>query len=362
MAIGEPQSTDDLQYMLLDEIVENWPWQIINDAQQARTINIDSALLEPRHVRPGDPVHLRVRFGSAWPAELTPRVYFKADDQLYPATASADGLTFEATWVAGEENGRIPVNLFLEWPYYGRTETALLGDYLIDGTPPLFELDLGGTKLIDGVPVFTGKLVILPRMIVRKAISRWHLAFYYGDEELGADNVGEMDGTGNLPRSLTWSGPDKLSQGDGEYTVVLEAWDMAGNIAKASRIVEMRKTLAKVDLVLERSDEEVTLGLEYNGKVPLRYWRLEMWTREGKILTQSEGVDLPVRIGVELPDSDSIEGQEIKGFLFYEDIFGAESRRKIEELLPELMKKPKTKGQGEEKSPAGISEKWVDDF
>jgi hypothetical protein len=137
---------------------------------------------------------------------------------------------------------------------------------------------------------------------------------------------------------------------------------MAGNIAKASRIVEMRKTLAKVDLVLERNDEEVTLGLEYNGKVPLRYWRLEMWTREGKILTQSEGVDLPVKIGVELPDSDSIEGQEIKGFLFYEDIFGAESRRKIEELLPELKKKPKTKGQGEEKSPAGISEKWVDDF
>jgi TolB-like protein len=352
LGIGEPQSTNELQYLLLDEIVEQWPWQIINDAQQARSINIDTALLEPKHVRPGDEVHGRVRFRGSWSAEQTPRVYFRADDQLYPATASADGIYFEATWIAGEENGRIPVNLFLKWPHYDRTETLLMGDYLIDGTPPIFELDFRGTKLLEGVPVFTGKLVIVPRMIVRKAISRWRLAFYYSNEE--NDSVGEMDGIGNLPRSFTWAGPSKLSYGDGFYKVVLEAWDMAGNVASASRVVELKKGLPQVDLSLDRSGEEMIIDLEYDGKVPLRYWRLEMWTREGKILTQSEGKDLPVKIEVGLPGSD--QDQEIRGILFYQDVFGAKVSRKVQELLPDFKKKTK------KKSPAGISESWVDEF
>ena len=138
--------------------------------------------------------------------------------------------------------------------------------------------------------------------------------------------------------------------------VSFEAWDRAGNFAMASKKVEMDKSLPQINLALTRGEEKTVVNLRHGNTVPLKYWRLEMWTKEGKILTQSEGKELPVKIGIELPDVGN--NQEIQGFLFYSDVMGKQVRQKVEDLLPKLEKDTEAR----EEKPAGISESWVDEF
>lgn len=362
LGIGEPQSTADLRPLLLKEIFKQWPWRIINEVQQAGSINIDSVLVEPKYVRPGDEVHSRVRLRKNWLTGKAPRVFFKADNQLYPATLSADGSTYEGSWIAGEENGSFPVDLLIEWPLYGRSETTLLGNYLVDGTPPLLEVELPGVKILDGMPVFHRQLVIAPRLLVRKSLSRWRLAFYYESGNL----AGDMTGAGNVPKHFIWSGKGNFGRlEDGVYKVVVEVWDKAGNLAKASKQVVLNRSMPKVDLAVEHDAEGLVVDLAHKGKVPLAFWRMEMWTKEGKLLTQSEGKELPVKIGVKLSDSEQQDVEKnIRGVVVMEDVLGNQVRQKVEDLLPKLeaQAKAKTKAEGESKKSKGISEKWVNEF
>jgi TolB-like protein len=351
LGVGEPQNTADLEALLLADILQQWPWRIINGEQLSGTLNIDSTYLNPQYVRPGDAVTCRVRLQNSWPQGQAPRVFFKADDQVYPATTASDAVTYEGSWVAGDENGRFPVNLVLEWPHYGRAESALLGYYLVDGTPPIFELDIRGVKLFEGRLIFDSAVVIAPRMLVHKPLARWRLSFYFEDE---TGMLGDMKGEGNLPRTFTWSGMAGTGdRGDGIYRVLVEAWDKAGNKAQVTRQVEMLRAPPKVDFALSRSKQDAVVDLAYEGKVPLNYWRLEMWTQEGKLLTQSEGKDLPVKIDLDLPGST--RDLEIGGFLFYRDALGKEVRHKLDELLPKLEEPTKEKKNG-------VSEGWVDQF
>lgn len=362
LGIGEPQSTEELQPLLLKEIREQWPWRIINEVQQSGSINIESVLVEPRNVRPGDEVRCRVRLRRNWFVDHAPRIFFKADKQLYPAVLSGDGSTYEGSWIAGEDNGRFPVALVLQWPLYGRTESTLLGSYMVDGTKPLLEVELPGVKMLGGIPVFPQQLVIAPHLLVRKVLSRWRLAFYYESGNL----AGDMNGEGSLPKHFIWSGNGNYGRlEDGVYKVEVEVWDLAGNSAKDSKIVELNRSLPKVDLAVDQNDEGMVVDLAVpEGKVPLSSWRMEMWTKEGKILTQSEGKELPAKIGIKLPDSVEGKKQEIRGVLVLEDILGNRVRQKVEDLLPKLEKKAKEKAKekADEKKPEGISESWVDEF
>jgi hypothetical protein len=355
LGIGEPQSATALQPLLLDEIVAQWPWETVNEEQQVGAVNIDSVVLAPKYVRPGDEVYGRVRLRDTWPAGQVPRVYFKADEQLYPATVSNDGSTYEGLWLAGGTNGSFPVNLLLEWPNYGRTETTLLGNYIIDGTAPLFELELQGTVLLGDMPAFQDRLVIKPRMLIRKPLDHWRLAFYTESGNL----VGDMDGTGNLPEGFTWFARDNFGSIDnGDYEIVVTAWDRAGNLAEVSKWVRLIRNLPQVKLAVDRKADGMVVDLEHEGTVPLEFWRMEMWTKEGKILTSAEGNELPVKVDIKLETSE--QDQEIRGVLVVKDILGNKINRKIEDLLSKKEKQAEAKA--EEKKPTGVSESWVDEF
>jgi hypothetical protein len=354
LGIGEPLSTDELQYLLLDEMFENWPWRRINEVQEVGAVNLDTVKLGPAYVRPGGEIHCRVNLGESWPAKRAPRIFFKVDDQIYPAIVSDDGKKLEATWVAGEENGSFKVLLLFEWAQYGRTETLMLGSYVIDGTLPLFEIELRGGKLYEGRPVFNRKVVLVPEMIVPKALNRWHLAIDYHLPEGDLVRIGDMNGKGNFPSSFVWEG--RGSYGDGTYEFVVEAWDQAGNSAKVNKLAEYSSSLPRVDLALTKKEDQMVVDVEYASKVPLRYWRLEMWTKEGRLITEAEGSELPVQVGFKTPVTGS--EQEITGFVFLEDALGKRSKVNVQELLPEL--RPERVKQDEK--PTGVSESWVDDF
>ncbi len=353
LGIGEPRSTEELQPLLLDEVLAQWPWKMIKEEQPSSSMNIDTAVLEPEYLKPGDEVHSTVRLRNLWRTGQEPRVFFKVDDQLYPATVSADGGTYKGSWVVGKKDGRFTVYLLFSWPRYGRTETKLLGNYVIDGSSPLFKLELSGVKIINGIPIFNKDLVILPKMLVRKAMSRWRLAFYYGNGNL----FGDMTGTGNLPESFIWSAKDKHgSIENGTYEVVVEAWDQAGNPGKASRQVMLNRSLPSVGVSAAMNGKEMVVNLEPRGKVPLAFWQMQMWTKQGNLVSNSEGKELPVKIGVELPNPD--QAHDIQGLLIMQDIFGNQTRRDLKGLLPRLGEKAEAK----KEEPKGVSESWVDEF
>ena len=155
LGIGEASSESALQVLLADDLLANWPAEVVSQEQQS-TATIDSMVLTPDVAKPGGEVHATVRLRNLWPERRTPRVFFKADDQIHATTFTPASNSYEATWIAGETDGRFPVSLLLEWPLYGRTETLPLGSYLVDGVPPLVALDLKGEALPGDPPVFRG--------------------------------------------------------------------------------------------------------------------------------------------------------------------------------------------------------------
>jgi hypothetical protein len=190
-------------------------------------------------------------------------------------------------------------------------------------------------------------------LLVRKPLERWRLSFTdNAGSVIGADN-----GEGSLPERFVWQGHNSYGGmvEDGAYEVLLEAWDKAGNTAKATRQVHRNRSAPGVALAVARDGGELTVGLEHDGKVPLAYWRMEMWTKEGKLLAETDGQELPAKIGIELPATEDPAG--LQGFLFVQDVLGNRSRRKVEDLLPKL----KTATPVEEKK-SSLSETWVDEF
>jgi hypothetical protein len=224
---------------------------------------------------------------------------------------------------------------------------------LVDGTPPLVEVQLKGGTSYEGRQVFNREVVVVPRLIVPKALDRWRLSILY-QTDAGDHYIGDMTGYGKLPESYVWKG--RGYYGDGVYEFVIETWDVFGNSAKGSAFGEYHRSLPKAALALAEKDEGMVVDVAYSGKVPLRYWRMEMWSNEGRLISESEGRELPVQVEFELPDVGKAQG--ITGFVFLEDVLGKSSRERVEDLLPELKKANKPK---KEKS-TSVSESWVDDF
>jgi hypothetical protein len=354
LGIGELSSTEEMQPFLLEEMLGKWPWQRINEVQTVGAVNLDTITIAPSTAQPGRDIRCRVNVRDTWPANWAPHIFFKVDDQIYPATVSNDGKTIEGTWVAGKEDDRYTVYLVLEWALYRRSEVLRLGDYVVDGAPPLVEVQLKGGTTYEGRQVFNRDVVIVPSLIVPKPLERWRLSVNYKTDMGDDHHVGDMTGYGKLPETYVWTG--RGYYGDGIYEFVVEAWDVAGNSGKGSSKAEYHRALPQAGLTLAEKDDGMVVDVDYVGKVPLRYWKIEMWTNEGRLIAESEGKKLPVQ--VEFAKHEALKEQAITGFVFLEDMLGKTSRVKIEDLLPELNKAKKPK----EKKSTSVSESWVDDF
>jgi TolB-like protein len=355
LGIGEATSVKDLEPVLGDEIMTLWPGEALNQQQQ-RSASVDSIVLQPKRVIPGAEVHCSVRLRNLWLESRTPRVFMKADDQIYAASFSPGSNTYATSWIAGQEDGRFPVTLILEWPLYGRTETVQLGYYLVDGVSPLIALDLKGEAMEGEIPVFRDKVIVIPHRLIRKPIARWHIYFRNKDDVVVAD----QESKGELPEMIVWRGRNNMLGGietGGLYRVFLDVWDEAGNKASASSQLELNSRAPKVAVTAEKEGSEVMVDLKHESKVPLAFWRLEMWSKEGKLLKTAEGQDLPVQIGVELPSTE--ENQDIEGTLVVQDVLGNKAKSKFDNLLrppePEKVKAEII----EEKT---ATKAWVEEF
>jgi len=350
--IGSVNTIGQLQTLLGDEIMRQWPLDILGQEQKPLAA-IDSITLEPKQLVPGAEVHCLVRLRNRWLEGRAPRGFFKADDQIYAASFSPVNNSYEASWIVGDKDGRYPVTLILEWPLYGRMENVQVGDYLVDGVPPLLNLELKGETMVAERPIFTGNVFIVSHFLVRKPIDRWHLVITNLTDDLVM-----VDQTSHepYPEVLTWNRRNVFGdlQVQGLFEVLLEVWDKTGNQASASKQFEVNTASPTAVVTAGKEGKKVTVDLKNNSKVPLSYWRLEMWSQEGKLLTSTEGKELPAKIGLELPKA---EGQELEGTLILEDILGNKSRQYVEGLLRAPEKKKKVKV--EEKT---ATKAWVNEF
>ncbi|MEJ2690078.1 MAG: hypothetical protein P8130_09035 [Deltaproteobacteria bacterium] len=352
--LGKARTASELEPTLGDEIMSLWPGDILNQQQQ-QAASIDSVVLGPKEVAPGAELHCSVRLRNLWLESRSPRVFLKADDQIYAASFLPGSNTYEASWIAGQNDGRFPVTLILEWPLYGRTETVQLGYYLVDGLQPLLALDLKGAAMEGDPPVFRNEVALVPRRLIRKPIAHWHIVFRNKDDVV----VAEQKTKGELPDVLIWRGRTTFGgfEKEGVFKVQLEVWDEAGNKASATTRFEMNANAPVVKVAAEKEGQQVTLDLnKHDNKIPLAFWRLEMWSKEGKLLKTAEGKDLPAQVGVELPTAE--DNQDIEGTLVVQDVLGNKARRTLKHLLvpPEPEKK---KGDVEEKTK---TKAWVEEF
>ncbi|MEJ2199446.1 MAG: hypothetical protein P8X63_00295 [Desulfuromonadaceae bacterium] len=353
LGIGDITSVAELQTLIGDELVKRWPADAVK--QEIRdSASIDSILLTPKFVRPGAEVHCTVRLRNRWTVGRTPKVFFKVNEQLHAGSWSEASGGYEATWVAGEQDGRYPVSLLLEWPLYGRTETVPLGSFVVDGVPPLVALELKGERMAGETKVFRGEVTVMPSLIVRKPIARWRITF----KTLNDVVVATEEHAGNIPNRVVWAGHNvwEGQEVEGEYRAFFEVWDDAGNTASASETFELKSIPAEVVVEAAKKGEEVVVELQRDSKVPLAYWRLEMWSEEGRLLKQAEGEELPEQLSFELPEV--APDRKIGGILITEDVLGNKGRKNITDFFPPA---------GQNKAPAeeeqkSATETWVDEF
>lgn len=354
LGIGEPKSQRDLQAILLEEIAARWPKDEVNKEPQ-RVASVDSLVLEPQHARPGTEVTCSVRLRNVWAEERAPRIFFKADDQLYAASFAPKTNTYEASWIAGDKEGRFPVALVFEWPLYGRTETLDLGSYVVDGLQPLVALDLKGGRIEGDMPLFAGEVVFIPRMLVQKPLSRWRLTVRNSADLVVVEEKGE----GSIPGPMVWGG-GTIYEGreiEGVFRADLDVWDQSGNKASASRRLELSKKPPRAEIVAARKESRVTVSVrEGENRLPLYFWRLEVRSEEGRLLNAAEGADLPADVVVELTAADA--GKKIEGVLQIQDVLGNKSRIEVKDLLGSF-EKESARSAAEKKT---ATETWVKDF
>jgi len=352
LGIGTITSIEAMQKLLGDEILDSWPRNKLKEEQQS-IASIASLEIAPKFLQPGAKVNCQVRLRNAWPKDHEPKGFFKVDEQIYAASYSPGGNSYKASWIVGDKDGDFPVNLVLEWPLYGRIETVQLGEYVVDGVPPLIEIDLKGEDLAGERPMFKDEVHIVPRMLVRKPLARWNFTIK-NKEDLP---VFGGKGDGNLPEGFVWKGQNAFGdlESEGIFQAVVEVWDEAGNYASASKTFELDSRRPFAEVGAELKGQKVNLELKNKGKVPLAFWQLELWTGEGKRLKTTEGKQLPAQISLELPTG--AETPKLEGALTLIDIVGNKSRQNIKDLL-QPVEKPKKKAV-EEKT---ATKAWVNEF
>ena len=364
LGLSEPGSVAELLPLLADTVMSSWP-DVFDAALPAprvyrQTNEIESVNLAPKYLRPGEEVRCKIRLRPAGQDEEQPVVYIKVGNRVYLAQETPAGLEYEAAWIGSEGrphgpvvtkqdihlaaiNGDDPtlfesiwieedkddhysVSLILSWPS-GQQEGIFVGSYVVDSCPPEAALEVVGTK-IEGRVTFRDKVDIIPYVVEREQLSRWQIAV----ENQEGKVIALDEGDGNLPYRFTWKGQfnSGLRVEQGQYTIVLSAWDRAGNMGRSSQAVSFFRTPPMLELRATKQQGKMLLDIRHEGPVPLDRWCLEVWTNQGILLKAAEGENLPVT--VEVPFAQLPESSIMEGYLFARDILGNRSRQEINDL------------------------------
>ncbi len=350
LGVGQPEKVDDLKATLFSELLGSLRRQVSSRIMPFnRLYQLAGVQISPAYAKGGSDVEvvIKIRFLDTHPA----KILMEMDQGLIPLYRDRATDSYRGRWNAPLQEGAYPVSLVLEW---GRNRSVErlenVSSYEVINESPQLKLEIKKGIQTGEVIAFRDNLLILPRLVKSKPMTRWLLEIKNEDGEVLVREEHE----GNLPERMVWEGRDgsRRKMANGTYEIVLHAWDLAGNHSVDARMVALQASALPVTVATLNENGKTFLRVETTGEkgFPLTSWSLDASSLQGDSLVKIEGTDLPVMI--ELPP---LEGKDAILCNFEgADFLGNRLR----------MEKKKVEIAGDDKKPAeGVSAKpWVADF
>jgi hypothetical protein len=403
LGLNEPKSLDDLMPALVNNLLADWPANLDNVISQklifdseagelSPMLQVKGINLRPRFVRPGDQVKCAVELDSTVGPENSPQIFIKVGSRVHLAQQTQEGLFYEAAWTGSEiEKGifrevghealnlatnvldaqyfegvwpgpigddTYPVSLILRWPT-GAQQEAFVGNYTVDSTPPDIDMILKNQQKLNGLPTFNDKIFILPDINRGEPTSHWRISV----EDSQGRRVKGDEGNGRMPKKFWWDGFNfnGFPVEEGVYRLILEVWDRAGNRMETYQEVAYKPKPPDIIMEVEKVKHSLQLELDLVDKeIPLRFWRMELWSADGEYLLSADGTELPASYGITIPTGP--EKAKIEGFVTVRDILGNQTRMDIADLYIMAMKdgRPDMQDTSEaDKEPERKDDSWV---
>jgi hypothetical protein len=374
LGLNEPSTLAELWPRLVENVLAEWPTDLEELMQQALVFDKDSGeapprlqvedvRLSPRYVRPGQEVKCVVRLTRYQNDIERPQIFIKVGSRVYLARQTSenqfyvaawtgseieqgvfrepgeealhlvakdiDPRFFEGAWPSSDEDDVYPVSLILQWPN-GHRQTAFVGTYTVDSTPPDMDMILRGNKMLDGLMTFRDQILILPKTRRGEPLTHWKLSV----EDINGKILMADEGAGPPPEEMTWYGQnfDGFLAKDGIYRLVLKVWDRAGNEVETANEIAFRPNPPSIVMSIEKKDQSLQLVIDTEDKaIPLSYWRLEFWTENGDLVKFAEGFDLPENHEISLPVDTKVS--KLQGSIMVRDVLGNKSVIGIEDMF-----------------------------
>jgi hypothetical protein len=336
LGLNEPATLDELWPILVKSVLKELPVDIkealrqplLFDSESGElppTLQIKKISLSPRYAKPGEGLF----YEAAWTgSEIEEGIFRKiGHEALNLAAKDLDPLLFEGVWTGSIEDDVYPVSLLIRWPN-GDQQSAFVGNYTVDSSPPDIDLSIRG-QLINGIVTFRDQIFIKPTIENYEPNSYWRMSV--------KDNNGNVvmgdEGKGGVPKRFFWRGQryDGFPVEEGIYRLILKVWDRAGNVAETFQEVAYSPQPPEMTLDVEIINNALQLVLDnVNKDIPLAYWRVEIWNDVGELLKLADGQELPVQYSI--PIASENEVMKIEGAIKMRDILGNETHMDIADL------------------------------
>lgn len=336
--------SEKIMAKVVNSLIDQLPEELQQGLTQPPEIEIADIFLNPRRVQRGHLIECAVRLDISGPSPE--EVFFLLGD--YQIRAIKENDLYIAQWKAPRKEGRYPINLLVKWPSLGIEKRTFLSSFIVDNSPPKIKLrSIFGKSLSQGI-AFSRYIVLVPSFEKPEPIARWVFEII---SEKSHKVVVREERPGQLPESFIWRGIDLGGHflPNGRYKAKIIVWDLAGNRAEAEKELLLVKGAPPVSVVAKEWSEKIQIDFHLGEHpLPISFWRLELWDKDGNLLGEYEGEGKPQLITIS-------KKQEIFYSLEVQDSLGNRLYIRYRKLKPIILQASKEKKKKVEK-------KWEEDF
>ncbi|MDW7772478.1 MAG: hypothetical protein SCH71_06250 [Desulfobulbaceae bacterium] len=350
LGLSDPENMDDLYRVFFSRLLEDMPGRTMHGKTEGDIPDIETVVLRPDYVRPGEIIDCRIRFYSIPSDPESLSLIARVNDEEYPLALDADKFYFAASWPAQEREGEYTVTLVETWPT-GQSRSGVIGTYFVDNREPEVVLHVRG-KDLDGRTAFSRELIMAPQLIDPEPINRWEIQAINREGEV----IVHQGVSGHIPQQITWRG--QTSKGtiapDGEYKIVFRVWDRTGRESATETEVSFLRMPPDISIQVSRVNGSVLVDLKNSGTTPVAYWWMKLFDANGRQLELVEGEVLPAVIQLEIPEAEDESENILEGLLHVSDVMANQTTMVIKNLL-QLEKE-------EETEEINLEVEWVEEF
>jgi len=351
LGLSDPKVMNDLYRVFFPRLLADMPLQTSGEKGEEDHLDVESVVLWPDYLRPGETVECKIRLYSLpQDPDNLPHIVARVGDREYPMTLDEEEYYFKTSWPAQERAGEYTVTLFGTWPS-GRSVSGVIGTYYVDDLDPGVRLNVIG-KEVDGTVAFSRKLVMVPRLINPEPISRCQVEVMNEDGEI----IVRQESTEDLPERITWWG--QSNQGtvppDGKYKIIFKVWDRVGRESETEAEVLFLRMAPDIKAEAVNNNGTVSVSLANTVTTPVAFWWMKFFDADGRQVKLAQGESLPASIEVEMPPREEDSEAVLEGLVQVRDVVGNQTTMKIKNLLQ--------KEETEDTENVNIEKEWIEEF